>query len=53
MFNDGYLNFFASAGNTIIQLDSDGGMNSVVTLTTLLNVTLLETDTSNFVLTNV
>jgi Ca2+-binding RTX toxin-like protein len=52
VFNDGYLNFFASAGNTIIQLDSDGGMNNVVTLTTLLNVTLLETDTSNFVLTN-
>lgn len=51
VFNDGYLNFFASAGNTIVQLDSDGGMNNVVTLTTLLNVTLLETDTSNFVLT--
>jgi Ca2+-binding RTX toxin-like protein len=52
VFNDGYLNFFASAGNTIIQLDSDGGMNNVVTLTTLTNVTLLETDTSNFVLSN-
>jgi Ca2+-binding RTX toxin-like protein len=53
VFNDGYLNFFASAGNTTIQLDSNGGMDDVVTLTTLLNVTLLETDTSNFVLTTV
>ncbi len=49
-FNDGTLNFEQDGkGNTIIRFDADGaGGDKAVTLVTLQNVTLLETDTANF-----
>ena len=54
-FSGGYLQFVDSngataGGNTLVQIDSDGGGNSYVTLTTLTNVLLTQADTANYVL---
>ena len=50
-FADGFLNFLADGkGNTIVQVDADGGGNGYVTLVTLQGTTLNETDTANLVL---
>ncbi len=50
-FTGGYLQFDTSSNvNTLVQVDSDGGGNSFVTMATLQNVLLQQTDTSNFVL---
>lgn len=46
----GYLQFAAPGADTLVQIDSDGGASSWVTLATLTNVLLQQTDTSNYVL---
>ena len=49
-FSAGWINFMASGPNTVIQVDSNGGANSYVTLATLNNVLLAQADTANYVL---
>ena len=48
-FTGGYLRFFASGANTLVQVDSDGGGNGYVTLATLTAVTVTAADTDNYV----
>jgi VCBS repeat-containing protein len=48
-FAGGYLQFAQSGSDTLVQVDSDGGGNAFVTLATLTNVLLVETDTNSFV----
>jgi VCBS repeat-containing protein len=45
----GYLRFAASGANTLVQVDSDGGGNSFVTLATLNNAAMTVADTANYV----
>jgi Ca2+-binding RTX toxin-like protein len=48
-FGDGVLSFTPSGANTLIQIDADGaGGNPAVTVVTLQNVTLTQSDTANF-----
>ncbi|HKP25759.1 MAG TPA: PQQ-dependent sugar dehydrogenase [Dongiaceae bacterium] len=48
-FGDGVLSFTPNGANTLIQIDADGaGGNPAVTVVTLLNVSLTQTDTANF-----
>jgi Ca2+-binding RTX toxin-like protein len=48
-FSGGYLRFDTSSGtNTVVQIDTNGGANSLATLVTLTGVLLLQTDTVNF-----
>lgn len=47
-FSGGFLQFNASGGDTLVQVDSDGGGNSLTTLATLINTLLLQTDTNNY-----
>jgi Ca2+-binding RTX toxin-like protein len=47
-FTGGFLNFKASAGDTVVQVDADGGGNSYQTLVTLQHVTLTAADTHNY-----
>ena len=54
-FSGGYLQFVDSngataGGDTLVQVDSDGGGNSFVTLATLTNVLLTQADTANYLL---
>jgi Ca2+-binding RTX toxin-like protein len=49
-FNGGYLNFLPVGAHTVVQVDSDGGANSFLTLVTLNNVLLTQADTANYVL---
>ncbi|MES2127196.1 MAG: tandem-95 repeat protein, partial [Pseudomonadota bacterium] len=49
-FSDGYLKFTISGADTLVQVDSDGGGNSFVTVVVLTGVSLLQTDTNNFIL---
>ena len=46
---DGYIRFSNGGGNTVVELDQDGGGNSYVTLVTLTGVTLTQSDTANYV----
>lgn len=48
-FTGGYLDFAVAGTNTLVQVDGDGGANSYVTMATLQNVLLQQTDVSNFV----
>jgi Ca2+-binding RTX toxin-like protein len=52
-FTGGYLDFLQDGANTLVRVDTTGDMNDVTILVTLLNVSLLETDTANFILTSV
>ncbi|HJT15180.1 MAG TPA: calcium-binding protein, partial [Dongiaceae bacterium] len=52
-FAGGYLDFFFDGTNTQVRVDENGSMDNVTVLTTLLNVSLLETDTANFIVSNV
>ena len=46
---DDVLNFTKDGNNTVVSIDADGGGgNAAFTVVTLLNVTLTETDTANF-----
>ena len=47
-FSGGFLNFQASGGDTVVQVDADGGGNSYQTLVTLQHVTLTAADTQNY-----
>lgn len=49
-FTGGYLQFAASGADTLVKVDSGGGADSFVTMVTLQNVILLETDTVNLFL---
>jgi Ca2+-binding RTX toxin-like protein len=50
-FSGGYLQFDTSSGtSTTVRVDSNGGANSFVTLTTLTGTQLLQADTVNYVL---
>jgi hypothetical protein len=46
-FTGGYLQFTAAGENTVVQVDSNGGGDSFVTLVTLNNVLLVPSDTHN------
>ena len=48
-FDNDYLDFLQNGADTVVRVDADGGMNNVTVLATLLNVSLLETDTANFI----
>jgi hypothetical protein len=48
-FSGGYLNFQNTGGNTVVQMDADGGGNSYTTLVTLQHVTLTTANTDNYV----
>ncbi|HVY99180.1 MAG TPA: type I secretion C-terminal target domain-containing protein [Dongiaceae bacterium] len=48
-FSGGYLNFQNTGGNTVVQVDADGGGNGYSTLVTLLHVTLTAANTDNYV----
>jgi serralysin len=48
-FSGGYLHFQNTGGNTVVQIDADGGGNGYTTLVTLQHVTLTAADTSNYV----
>jgi Ca2+-binding RTX toxin-like protein len=47
-FTGGFLNFKASGGDTVVQVDADGGGNNYQTLVTLQHVTLTTADTHNY-----
>ena len=48
---DDVLNFTKDGSNTLVTIDTDGvGGNAAFTVVTLLNVTLTETDTANFLI---
>jgi Ca2+-binding RTX toxin-like protein len=49
-FDGGYLQFAQANGNTLVQVDSDGGADSFETLATLNGVLLNSTDTGDFIL---
>lgn len=49
-FADGFLSFFQSGTDSLIQLDADGGGDGFLDLVTLSNVVLTQTDTSNYVI---
>jgi len=49
-FGSGYLQFLQSGSNALVQVDSDGGGNSYVTLATLTNQVLTQADSQNYVL---
>ena len=49
-FTGDYLRFTQEGSNTIVQVDSDGGADALITLVTLNDVLLNSTDTSNFIL---
>ncbi len=49
-FSGGYLRFLPSGSNTLVQIDTNGGGDSFLTVATLTGVQLLQTDTANFVL---
>lgn len=50
-FADGVLSFGHAGGSTIVSIDADGaGAGAAVTLVTLLNVTLNDTDTANYLI---
>ena len=49
-FGGGYLDFFQSGTSTLVRVDSDGGMDSVTVLATLLNANLTQADASNYIL---
>ena len=49
-FGGGFLAFTKSGANTLVQVDMDGGMNSVTTLVTLLNANLTQADTANYII---
>ena len=53
VFDDGYLDFLLDGANTVVRVDQNGGMDNATILATLLNVQLLETDTANFIVSNV
>jgi Ca2+-binding RTX toxin-like protein len=48
-FSGGYLNFQNTGGDTVVQIDADGGGNSFTTLVTLQHVTLTAANTDNYV----
>ncbi|QOL49120.1 cadherin domain-containing protein [Massilia litorea] len=47
-FTGGYLKFSSDGANTVVQVDSNGGGDSFVTLVTLNNVLITEADTPNY-----
>ena len=47
------LDFLLDGANTVVRVDQNGGMDNATILATLLNVQLLETDTANFIVSNV
>jgi len=49
-FSGGFLQFLHSGIDTLVQVDSNGGGNSWLTLATLTNQLLSQTDTANYVL---
>ena len=49
-FSAGDLRLQGANGDTVVGVDSDGGGNSWQPLVTLTGVSLLQTDTSNFLL---
>jgi hypothetical protein len=49
-FSDGFLDFQISGSNTIVRIDADGGGDNYIAVVTLVGVTLLSTDTGNFIL---
>lgn len=49
-FGGGYLRFEDSNGNTLVQVDGDGGGDSFETLATVLGVQLDSSDTGDFIL---
>lgn len=48
-FKGGYLSFTQSGSNTLVQVDSNGGMNNATTLATLPSVALTKSDSGNFI----
>jgi len=48
-FSGGYLNFQNTGGNTVVQIDADGGGGNYTTLVTLQHVTLTTANTDNYV----
>jgi Ca2+-binding RTX toxin-like protein len=48
-FGGGYLSFEQSGTSTLVRVDSNGGLDSLTTLATLLNVTLTQADTANYI----
>ena len=49
-FIGGFLQFAVSGTDTLVQVDSDGGGNSYISLAVLTNTSLLATDTNNYLL---
>jgi hypothetical protein len=49
-FSGGYLQLTPSNGDTLVQIDADGGANAFLTLAALTNAVLAQTDTANLVL---
>jgi Ca2+-binding RTX toxin-like protein len=49
-FSGGYLDFAPAGADTLVRIDSDGGSNGFVTLATLTDVLLQQSDTANYLL---
>lgn len=49
-FSGGYVQFVQSGGNTLVQVDSNGGANSFLTVATLIGQSLTQADMLNYVL---
>ena len=49
-FSGGFLNFHHTGGNTVVQIDPDGGGNGYIDTVTLVGVTLTQADTAHYLL---
>ena len=49
-FSGGYLRFEQSGSNTLVQVDNNGGGDAFLTVGTLLDTLLTQSDTGNYLL---
>lgn len=49
-FSGGFLNFHHTGGNTVVQIDPDGGGDGYIDTITLIGVTLTQADSGNYLL---
>ena len=49
-FSNGFLDFLASGSDTIVRIDADGGGDNYINVATIVGVSLLTTDTGNYML---